>query len=76
VLLPFFFQDAFVTAPDRIQRVQTVILLTLPSTSARTFWRLGRKRRLLLFSAWLILWPTTGPFPHISQTRDIVSPYR
>ena len=38
-----------------------------PSTIARTFWILGRVRRLVLLLAWLTLFPTSGRLPQISH---------
>lgn len=43
------FQAAFTTAPDLIQRVQTLVLFVFPPVSAiRTVFRLGSQRRLVL----------------------------
>jgi len=62
----------FTTAPERIQRVQTLVLLVLPPAPAiRTVLRLGSQRRLDLLCAWDTLLPVTGPLPHISHTLAI-----
>ena len=62
---------AFVTRPERMHRVQTVIFRTLPSTLARTCWRFGLNRRLVILWAWLTLLPTKGFLPQISHCLDI-----
>jgi hypothetical protein len=49
------FYGALTTAPDRMHRVHTVRRRTRPSTTARTFCKLGRNRLFVLFSAWLTL---------------------
>ena len=59
--------------PDFIQLVQTFIFLTLPLYTVRTLWRFGLNRRFVTLWAWLILFPTSGFFPHISHTFDILS---
>ena len=44
----FMRETALVTLPDRMQRVQTLILRTLPSAcSTRTFCKLGSHLRLV-----------------------------
>jgi hypothetical protein len=48
-----------------MQRVQTRMRRTLPSTFARTRWRFGLKRRFVLLLAWLTLLPVEGRLPHI-----------
>ena len=58
---------AFVTLPDRRQRVQTRRRLMPPFTTARTRCRFGSNRRGLTLCAWLMFRPTTGPFPQTSQ---------
>lgn len=63
---------AFCTLPDFKQLVQTLIFLTLPLITARTLCKLGNQRLRVLLFAWLILFPLTGPFPQISQTRAIM----
>src|SRR3954466_3201132 len=44
------------------------------STQKRRYCRFGRNRRLVLLLAWETLFPTIGPLPVTSQTRDICSP--
>jgi hypothetical protein len=46
------------------QRVQTYSRRGVPSTSIRTFWRFGLKRRFVATIEWLRLCPNAGPFPH------------
>jgi hypothetical protein len=58
---------ALTTLFERMQRVQTRMRRTAPSTSALTRCRFGSNRRALTLWAWLILRPTTGAFPQISQ---------
>jgi hypothetical protein len=57
------------TIPLRIHRVHTRIRWTPPLITARTFWRLGFHRRLVLLLAWLTLVPNDGFFPHMWQCR-------
>jgi hypothetical protein len=45
------FHAAFLTHPDRIQRVQTRMYFTIPCTLALTRCRLGSQRRLVLLLA-------------------------
>ena len=59
------------TRPDLIQLVQTLILFVWPFWRLLTLWRLGYHRFLVLLWAWLILYPTTGFLPQISQTFAI-----
>ena len=66
-------QKAFFTSPDRKHRVQTWIRLTTPSTSARTFWRLGRKTRFVLLLEWLTLCPVIRFFPQTEHANAIIS---
>ena len=56
-----------VTLPALRQRVHTRRRLTVPPTMARKEARLGSHRRFVTLWAWLILWPTDGPFPQISH---------
>ena len=65
---------AFVTKPERMQFVQTLVLFTAPVflSMQRNFCRLGYHILLVLLLAWLTLWPKTGFFPHISQILDII----
>ena len=60
-------QAALTTLPERRQRVQTRRRWIPPFTSARTRWRFGSNRRGVTLCAWLMLRPTTGPFPQSSQ---------
>ena len=56
------------TAPERMQRVQTLMCLLLLSLVATLiFCKLGNQRRLVLLWAWLTLFPVAGPLPHISH---------
>jgi hypothetical protein len=55
-----------------MHRVQTLTYFGLPSTIARTRWRLGSQRRLLTLWAWEILLPLIGPLPQISHRCAIV----
>ncbi len=64
-------QEVLTTRPVLIQVVQTTIFWGRPSRSARTFCKLGLKRRFVTLWAWLTLQPTIGFFPHISQTLAI-----
>ena len=50
-------QTAFLTRPDRRQRVQTRMRKADPFTSAFTRCRLGLKTRFVLLFAWLTLFP-------------------
>jgi len=66
------FQAAFTTAPDRMHRVHTFVFLVLPPLVAmRTIFKFGSQRLLVLLWAWETLFPTIGPFPHISHTFAI-----
>ena len=56
------------TEPERIQRVQTLMVDTLPlSDLALTFCRLGYQVVRVLLLAWLTLLPALGPLPQISH---------
>src|SRR5207244_9023098 len=66
---PLFRYAALVTRFDLRQRVQTRMRRVVPFTTARTRWRFGYQRRLVLLFAWLTLCPDMGPLPQISQTR-------
>ena len=55
------------------QRVQTLIRLPAPLTSARTDCRLGSKRRRVLLFAWETLLPNCGPLPQSSQRLAIIT---
>lgn len=50
-------QTAFLTNPDRRQRVQTRMRKADPFTSAFIRCRLGLKTRFVLLFAWLTLFP-------------------
>lgn len=54
-----------------MQRVQTLMLLTVPLLIALIFWRLGRHILRVLLFAWLTLLPKLGPFPQIAHILDI-----
>jgi hypothetical protein len=54
-----------------MQRVQTLMLLTVPFLTALIFCRFGRQILLVLLLAWLTLFPKLGPLPHISHILDI-----
>jgi len=60
------------TAPERMQRVQTVIRRTVEPTMARTRWRFGIQRRLETLWAWLTRLPKTGVLPQTSHILAIV----
>ena len=62
-------QTAFVTLPLFRQRVQTYARTGAPSTSIRTFWRLGLNRRLVATIEWLRLCPKPGFLAQTTQTR-------
>ena len=66
-------EDFLTTAPDRMQRVQTLILLLLPPEVATfTLCRFGSQRLLDLLWAWLTLFPVAGFLPHILHILAIV----
>jgi len=53
-------------APDRRHRVQILTLWVPPFTvTARTRFRFGSQRRLVLLCACETLFPVSGPFPQI-----------
>jgi hypothetical protein len=58
---------ALVTLPERKHRVQIFTRRVPPLITARIDVRFGSHRRLVTLWAWLILLPTTGPFPQTSQ---------
>jgi hypothetical protein len=68
--LPYW---AFLTKPERMQRVQTFTRFTAFdfSSTQRTFCRLGNHTFFVLLLAWLTLLPTTGFLPHTSQILDM-----
>ena len=57
-----------------MQRVQACILLTVPSTLAFTFCRLGNHLVLVFILEWLTLLPLKVPFPQMSHFLLIISP--
>lgn len=57
--------------PAFMHFVQTLILFTLPSTTAFTFWMFGRNIRFVTRCEWLTLRPAAGCFPQTVQTLDI-----
>ena len=64
----------FTTAPDLIQRVQTLPRLVLPlAVTIRTLLRLGSHLLLVLLCAWETLFPVNGPLPQISHTLAILN---
>ena len=63
---------AFSTLPDRRQPVHTKMRLTVPFKLARTRWRFGCQRRLVLLLAWLTLCPTDECLPQIVQLLAMV----
>ena len=68
----FMRETALVTLPDRMQRVQTLILRTLPSAcSTRTFCKLGSHLRLVWTRDPLILLPVIGFLPQTWHTLAI-----
>src|ERR1700709_1750380 len=54
-------------APETRRRTQRFSV----STQKRRYCRFGRNRRLVLLLAWETLFPTIGPLPVTSQTRDM-----
>jgi hypothetical protein len=54
-----------------MQRVQTLMVLTVPLRTAFIFWRFGCQVRLVLLLAWLTLFPKLGPLPHIAHILDM-----
>jgi hypothetical protein len=54
-----------------MQRVQTLMVLTVPLRTAFIFWRFGSQVLLVLLLAWLTLFPKLGPLPHISHILDM-----
>ena len=65
-------QTAFLTLPERMQRVQAQIRLTPVGVSAFTRWRFGLHFFLEALCEWLRLCPKIGPFPQISHVLGIV----
>ncbi len=59
------------TRLERRQFVQTRAVRWVPRSSIRTDWRFGSQRRLVLFIAWLTLFPAIGPLPHTSHLLAI-----
>jgi hypothetical protein len=62
-----------VTLPLFRQRVQTYARFGVPSTTMRTRWRFGSKRRLVATIEWLRWWPNEGFFPQTEQILDIAA---
>lgn len=62
---------ALVTWPERMQRVQTLMVWTLPFLTAFTFCRFGYHVVRVLLLAWLTLLPKLGPLPQISHFLDM-----
>jgi hypothetical protein len=58
---------------ERMHCVQTFAVTWVPHASMRTGCRLGNQRRLVLFIAWLTLFPAIGPLPQMSQRFAISS---
>ncbi len=67
--------EGFWTFPDFKHWVQTRMRRMVPSTTARTRCKFGFQRRLVTLWACEMLLPNWGPFPQISQTLDMFSPY-
>jgi hypothetical protein len=61
------------TVPERRQRVQTLMRLVAPATTARTVWMLGWNRRGLTLWACDTVRPNAGALPQISQCFAISS---
>jgi hypothetical protein len=57
-----------------MQRVQTCIFFTVPSTLALTVCRLGNHFVLVFILEWLTLLPLKEPFPQMSHFLLIISP--
>lgn len=53
------------------QRVHTYTRCTRPSSSIRTFWRFGLKRRRVATIEWLREFPNAGFLPQLKQTLAI-----
>jgi hypothetical protein len=69
------FQAAFITAPDLMHLVHTLVFWVFPPALAMcTVFKLGSQRRLVLLCAWDTLLPVTGPLPQISHTFAMFSP--
>ncbi len=67
--------EGFWTFPDFRHVVQTRMRRMVPSTTARTRCKFGFQRRLVTLCACEMLLPKRGPFPQISQTLAMLSPY-
>ena len=68
--------EGFWTFPDFRHVVQTRMRRMVPSTTARTRCKFGFQRRLVTLCACEMLLPKRGPFPQISQTLAMISPYK
>jgi hypothetical protein len=64
-------QAALVTLFAFRQRVHTYTRRTRPSSSIRTFWRFGLKRRRVATIEWLREFPNAGFLPQLKQTLAI-----
>ena len=53
--------------------MQTYARVGLPSSSTRTRWRFGLKRRFVATIEWLRLLPNAGFFPQMAQIFDTVT---
>lgn len=62
------------TEPERMQRVQTLMVRTVPLLTALTFCKLGYQVVRVLLLAWLTLLPVLGPLPQISHFLDMSLP--
>ena len=62
---------ALITLPARIHEAHTRTRRVVPSMTARTLCRLGRKRRRDLLLAWLRVFPDWGVLPQIAQILAI-----
>ena len=60
------------TAPERMQRVQTFIRFTAEPTITRMLCRFGIQRRLETLCAWLTRFPNTGALPQTSHIFDMI----
>jgi hypothetical protein len=66
-------REAFRILPLRMQRVQTRMRRTAVPTLTRMRCTFGSQRRLDTLCAWLMRFPKTGFFPHISHIIAMVS---
>src|SRR5262249_15466973 len=68
-------QAALATLPERRQRVQARMYLTVPFRLAFTRCRFGCQVRLVLLFAWLTLLPTEACLPRMPQAGAMGSPW-